>query len=103
MTKPAPKILIIEWFDPHEEGDTWEEFKIGEDKAVVACTVGTLLEETDVHYLLAFNRAEDGTYMRKGFIPKSHIRRVKELKYPWKHIGSPLTKVRKKKEIVDGT
>jgi len=102
MSKPAPKILIIEWYDPHEEGNTWEDFEPGKDEALVACTVGTLLEETDIHYLLAFNMAQDGSYMRKGFIPKSHVRRIKELKYPWKYIGSPVS-LRKRKEIVNGT
>lgn len=101
MTKPAPKVMIIEWFDPHEDGDTWEDFKEGEEKAVVAVTVGTLLEETDISYLVAFNRAEDGSYMRKGFIPKTHIRRIKKMKYPWKFIGSPLP--RKKKVVENGS
>ena len=103
MNKPAPKILIIEWYDPHEEGDEWEDYIPGSMSGAVVITVGALVEEREDVYVLSYNMGEDGKVFRKGLIPKSHIRRIKELKYPWKWIGSPLTKVKKKKEIIDGT
>ena len=85
--KVRPEILIIEWYDPHDDGDSWEEFK-GGDKAVCCVTTGALLEETDLHFILAFNLADDGAFLRKAFIPKTHVRRVRRYKYPWSFIGS---------------
>jgi hypothetical protein len=98
-TKTKPKLLVIEWYDPHEEGSEWVEHKPGSITGECVVTVGTLVEETDEAYIVAFNMGADGTVLRRGFIPKTHVRRVRQYAYPWSYIGSRLAKPRPAPEV----
>jgi hypothetical protein len=94
MAKPKikPEVWVIEWIDPSDVGESWEDYVKGSAVPEYVSTVGFLLEETEDLYVLTYNRSDDDSILKKAVIPKTHVRRLRKFKYPWAYIGSALPK-----------
>jgi hypothetical protein len=76
------KFVIVEWEDISSEDDSWVDVK----KAVsslptIVWSIGWLISTEGEYVRLAMDWCEDQTVHQRGKIPKSVVRKIREVKF----------------------